>query len=199
MTTAVGMLFGRWDHVHVTDAAGPRGGAGRGWFDHPHGFISVREAAARLGVSSQRVRQLLESGALSSHRSERASRNGMRSRVWVDAQAVATRLGGSTGTGPNFKSSRPSQTPAGLEIAEADLRDRDHWRAEALRQREANQHLLLALEDMREAQRYRDEAEKQRHAMTSSYGEAFARLQTALQHQAEAIAQFVYPTDLDEN
>jgi hypothetical protein len=142
------------------------------------GYVTATEAAAQLGVTRQQVANLVDGGVLRGKRVDGASRTGARSRVWVEQASIDARLGGSGRAQAAPDLDRPVSRSTPDARSEDVSRDRDRWRTETIRQREANQQLQMAFEDIVEANRL---------------------LNSALGYQRNALAQFFTPGDTDEN
>ena len=142
------------------------------------GYVTAAQAAAQLGVTRQQVANLIDGGVLRVQRVDGASRTGARSRIWVEQASIDARrqVSGKAPTPPDLDRSAPRSPP---DIRHDEVsRDRDRWRTETVRQREANQQLQMALDEILEANR---------------------RLNSALGYQQNALAQFFTPGDIDEN
>lgn len=77
--------------------------------------------------------------------------------------------------------------------------DRDRWRAEALRLREAGQHMANALDAAVAVNESRSEVEEHLRAATASLGDALAKSRDASTLLNQALRVFMLPTDIGEN
>ena len=170
-----------------------------GWSDRPSGYISVSEAARRTGFSSEWLRQLAHAGGVDSIKNQ----VGNRARIWLAEDQVSdlARAGNrqeSKGRPSNRGPSGTMQSDSGGE-RDPVADERDRWRSEALRMREAGLLMAAAFEAQREAERYQSDAREQMQAAATSMGKAFEKAREAMDYKDEALRQFMIPTDMLEN
>ena len=77
--------------------------------------------------------------------------------------------------------------------------ERDRWRSEALRMREAGLLMAAAFDAQREADQHRADAQEHMRAATVSMDKAFEKMREAADYQNQALRQFMIPTDMLEN
>jgi hypothetical protein len=77
--------------------------------------------------------------------------------------------------------------------------DRDRWRAEALRLREAGLRMAAAFDALKEAGQHRTAAVQHIRAATDSLDMVLDKTREAVDHQNQALREFMIPTDMLEN
>jgi excisionase family DNA binding protein len=181
------------------------------WWHCPRGHMSVKDAAKRLGVSRQRVDQLVRAGKLHTYSLDVGiGPSTGRVRVWVSERDVEARHAEKVAIVPaQMEDASPNagapsvETPmpraADKAASEAVARERDMWRAQALRLREAGRLMAEALDALQAAQRHRVDADRHQRETLESLHAAIAEVERATERQTEALRQFMLPGDLDEN
>jgi hypothetical protein len=170
-----------------------------GWSDCPPGYISLSEASRRTGFSSEWLRQLAHAGGVDSIRSQ----VGKRTRIWL-AENQLSELARS-GSGQGFRDLSLGRRPSRTSLSDAgEERDsvadeRDRWRSEALRMREAGLLMAAAFDALKEADQHRADAQEHMHAAAASMDKAFEKTREAVNHQNQALRQFMIPTDMLES
>lgn len=184
--------------------AGGDGSIGNRWWEQPPGHASVAEAASVLDLSTQRIHQLVANGELPCRRTT-ASRNGRRSRVWIPQHAIDRRLAasrprsrrrGSPPTGPGSAAAPLQNLTGSLETV---LQERDRWRAEALRLREAGRLITLAFDALHEASTKHADAQAHQREANACLDSALDSARQASAYQTDAVRQFLLPADPAEN
>jgi hypothetical protein len=154
-----------------------------GWGDCPPGHISLPEASRRAGVSSEWLRRLALDGRVDSVKTQ----IGQRTRTWLAEEQVSELAQHEHSQG--FRSQPSGRRPDGRapsgDGAEHDpiADERDRWRAEALK--EADQHRAAAVDHIR--------------AATDSLSEVLEKTREAVDHQNQALREFMIPADMLEN
>lgn len=177
--------------------AGSADEPGRG--DCPPGHISLREASQRTGLTSEWLRRLARAGKLESVQRQ----VGKRTRIWLVEEQI--RELPKPGDDQSFRSRPPglrpdvtvSAGPGGDRDSVAD--DRDRWRAEALRLREAGLRMAAAFDALKEADQHRTAAVQHIRAATDSLDKVLEKTREAVDHQNQALREFMIPTDMLEN
>jgi hypothetical protein len=170
-----------------------------GWSDCPPGCISVSEASHRTGFSSEWLRQLAHAGGVDSI----LTRVGNRTRIWLAEDQVSELA--RAGNRKEFKgrpsSGRPSGTAQSGSGGERDpvADERDRWRSEALRMREAGLLMAAAFDAQREADQHRTDSREHMQAAAISMDKAFEKAREAMDYKNQALRQFMIPTDMLEN
>jgi len=148
--------------VGSTDPQSQAGPAAEpGWSDCPPGYISLSEASRRTGFSDEWLRQLARAGDVDSI----PVQVGNRTRIWL-AEAQVSELA-KPGNSRGFKSRAAVRRPGGTVLSdsgeERDLSavagERDRWRTEAPRMREAGLLMAAAFDAQREADQHRADAQ----------------------------------------
>ena len=172
-----------------------------GWSDCPPGYISVSEASHRTGLTSEWLRQLAHAGGLDSI----PIRVGNRTRIWlaedqVSELARARNRKEFTGRPSSRRPSGTAQSDPGGERERDPVADeRDRWRSEALRMREAGLLMAAAFDAQREADQHRADAREHMQAAAASMDKAFEKAREAMDYKDQALRQFMVPTDMLEN
>jgi len=170
-----------------------------GWSDCPSGYISLSQASRRTGFSSEWLRQLAHAGDVDSIQIQ----VGNRTRIWLaeDQLSELARPGSGRGSRNLSSGRRPSRMvmPDPAEEQDPVADERDRWRSEALRMREAGLLMAAAFDAMKEADQYRSDAQEHMHAAGASMDKAFEKTREAVNTQNQALRQFMIPTDMLEN
>jgi hypothetical protein len=171
-----------------------------GWDDCPPGHISLPEASRRTGLTSEWLRRLAHAGELDSIQRQ----VGRRTRIWLAEEQI--RELPKPGKDQGFTSRRPpdrrsDQTvpPGGGGGRDPVADDRDRWRAEALRLREAGLRMAAAFDALKEADQHRTAAVQHIRAATDSLDRVLDKTREAVDHQNQALREFMIPTDMLEN
>lgn len=168
---------------------------GTGWTSRPPGHLSLSEAAERTGYTAERLRQLARAGRIECRRVS----VGNRQRVWVPEHAVA-RLRAPGRSRDTFQTSSKTAQPQGPGRApQPVMHERDRWRAEALRLREAGLRMSAALDAMSEAGEFHAAAADHLRAAATDLGHALGKAREALSLQNDALREFMIPSDIAEN
>jgi hypothetical protein len=77
--------------------------------------------------------------------------------------------------------------------------ERDRWRAEALRLREAGLRMAAAFDALKEADQHRTDAVQHIRAATDSIDKVLERTREAVDQQNQALREFMIPGDMLEN
>jgi hypothetical protein len=179
--------------------AGPVGEPG--WSDRPPGYISLSEAARRTGFSAERLRQRAHAGEVDSVQIQ----VGNRTRIWLAEDQVSELAKPGAGQGSSGRA--PVRRPAGTLVPgpgeqgdpAAVAAERDRWRSEALRMREAGLLMAAAFDAQKDADQHRADAHEHMHAAMTSMDKAFEKAREAADYQNQALRQFMIPTDVLEN
>ncbi len=166
-----------------------------GWTSRPPGHLSLAEAAARTGYTTERLRQLAHEGRIDSKRVPA----GNRQRIWLPEHAVdSLRPSGRPPGGPPSVTRTVKPHNAGSE-PQAAMFERDRWRAEALRLRDVGLRMAAALDAMSEATQHHAAAANHLRAALTDLEQAFERAREAQSMQNDALRQFMIPGDVTEN
>lgn len=178
------------------------------WNDRPNGYVSVKEAAIHLGVSSQRVQQLINEGRLRSQRTTGVSRNGFRDRVWVERSSILERHAQRAPSSGQRKTRPPADDQGSRERSDdgsgrspelqAVERERDQWQAQAMRAKDGIALLTLAIDAMRDALRHKEAAEQHASTLRDEAQKTFDSLDRAIDYQNRALKQVWLPSDPSE-
>jgi hypothetical protein len=179
--------------------AGPA--AGPGWSDCPPGYVSLSEASRRTGFSAERLRQRAHTGDVDSVQIQ----VGSRTRIWLAEDQISDLA--KPGNRQGFRDGAPVHRPGGTVLSRSvEERDpaaiadeRDRWRSEALRMREAGLLMAAAFDAQREADQHRADAHEHMRAAAASVDKAFEKAREAADYQNQALRQFMIPTDMLEN
>ncbi len=181
-------------HVRAGSADEP------GWADCPPGHISLSEASRRTGLTSEWLRRLAHAGDLDSVQHQ----VGKRTRIWLAEEQI--RELAKPGSDQGFRSRRPPdrRSDATVSLGLGGDRDpvadeRDRWRAEALRLREAGLRMAAAFDALKEADQHRTAAVQHIRAATDSLDKVLEKTREAVDHQNQALREFMIPTDMLEN
>jgi hypothetical protein len=170
-----------------------------GWSDCPPGYISVSEASRRTSLSAEWLRQLAHAGDVDNIQTQ----VGRRIRIWLAEDQVSelARPGNRQEFTGRASSRRPSRTVQSDSGGERDpvADERDRWRSEALRMREAGLLMAAALDSQREADRHRSDAQELTQAAAISMDKAVEKTREAADYLNQALRQFMIPTDILEN
>lgn len=170
-----------------------------GWSDCPSGYISLPQASRRTGFSSEWLRQLARAGDVDSIQIQ----VGKRTRIWLSEEQIS-RLA-QQGNSQGFRGKPPSRRLGGTVLSDpAEERgpmadDRDRWRAEALRLREAGLRMAAAFDALEEADQHRTDAVGHIREAAASLDKVFEKTREAVKHQNQALREFMIPTDMLEN
>jgi hypothetical protein len=167
-----------------------------GWSTCPPGCISLPDAARRTGLTAEWLRRLAQAGKVDSVQ----VRVGKRTRIWLAEQQVSDLARSGSGQGAARSPGRRSDatvSSGGERDPVAD--DRDRWRAEALRLREAGLRMAAAFDALKEADQHRTDAVEHLRAAAASLGEVLDKTREAVDHQNQALREFMIPTDMLEN
>lgn len=170
-----------------------------GWGDCPPGYISLPEASRRAGVTSEWLRRLALDGRVDSVKTQ----VGQRTRTWLAEEQVGELAQHEHSQG--FRSQPSGRRPDGRapsgDGAERDpiADERDRWRAEALRLREAGLRMAAAFDALKEADQHRAAAVDHIRAATDSLSEVLEKTREAVDHQNQALREFMIPADMLEN
>lgn len=170
-----------------------------GWGDCPPGHISLSEASRRTGLTSEWLRRLAHAGELDSIQRQ----VGKRTRIWLAEEQIRKlpKPGNDEGIRNRPHGRRPdaavSAGPGGDRDPVAD--DRDRWRAEALRLREAGLRMAAAFDALKDADQHRTAAVQHIRAATDSLDKVLEKTREAVDHQNQALREFMIPTDVLEN
>jgi hypothetical protein len=171
-----------------------------GWGDCPPGHISLPEAARRTGLTAEWLRRRAHAGHLDNIQHQ----IGSRTRIWLAEEQI--RELASTGNDQGFRSRRhpdrrsdPMAPPDTGEDRDPLANERDRWRAEALRLREAGLRMAAAFDALKEADQYRTAAVEHIRAATDSLDHVLEKTREAVDHQNQALREFMIPTDMLEN
>jgi hypothetical protein len=194
---------GQANYTRSVGLADPQTGAGPadepGWSDCPSGYISLSQAARRTGFSSEWLRQLAHAGEVENVQIQ----VGNRTRIWLAEDHLSELAGpGSSHGSRNLSHGRRSNrmvVPDPGEERDPVADERDRWRSEALRMREAGLLMAAAFDAMKEADQYRTDAQEHMHAAGASMDKAFEKTREAVNNQNQALRQFMIPTDMLEN
>jgi hypothetical protein len=171
-----------------------------GWADCPPGHISLPEASRRTGLTSEWLRRLAHAGKLDSIQHQ----VGKRIRIWL-AEAQVRDLA-QTGNKQRPKNRRSEDRRSDVAVPPDSDRDRDpvaddrdRWRAEALRLREAGLRMAAAFDALKEADQHRTDAVQHMRAATESIDQVLEKTRAAVDHQNQALREFMIPGDMLEN
>jgi hypothetical protein len=169
-----------------------------GWSDCPPGYISLSQASQRTGFTSEWLRQLAHAGDVDNIRVQ----VGKRTRIWLAEDQISELA--RPGKRQGFRSPsgrRPSRTVLSESGEERDpvADERDRWRSEALRMREAGLLMAAAFDALKEADQHRTDAQEHMRAAATSMDKAFEKTREAVNHQNQALREFMIPTDVLEN
>lgn len=187
--------------VRSSDPKAPAGSADEPrWGDCPLGHISLSEASWRTGLTSEWLRRLAHRGELESIQRQ----VGKRTRIWL-AEEQIRRLA-KPGKNQGFSSRRPlgRRSDAMVSAGPAEARDpvaddRDRWRAEAMRLREAGLRMAAAFDALKEADQHRTVAVQHIRAACDSLDKVLEKTREAVDHQNQALREFMIPADMLEN
>jgi hypothetical protein len=187
--------------VGSTDPQARAGSADEpGWGDCPPGHISLPEASRRTGLTSEWLRRLAHAGELDSIQRQ----VGKRTRIWLVEEQIRELAQPAISQG--FRSRRPPNRRSDVTVPPDSGGDRnpvaderDRWRAEALRLREAGLRMAAAFDALKEADQHRTAAVHHIRAATDSLDKVFEKTREAVDHQNQALREFMIPTDMLEN
>jgi hypothetical protein len=171
-----------------------------GWGDCPPGHISLPEASRLSGFSSEWLRRLARAGELDSIQRQVRSR----ARTWLAEEQVRelAQSGKNQGSRSRRHADRRSDATAPPDTG-ADrgpvAYERDRWRAEALRLREAGLRMAAAFDALKEADQHRTDAVQHLRAATDSLDKVLEKTREAVDHQNQALREFMIPADMLEN
>lgn len=198
-------MLTRADYTRRVDSADPRAQAGPsgdpGWRDCPPGYISLSEAARRTCFSAEWLRQRAHAGDVDSVQVQ----VGKRTRIWLAEEQVSelAKPGAGPGPGSRVPARGPGQAVTPGPGEERDLAavagERDRWRSEALRMREAGLLMAAAFDAYKEADQHRADADGHMSSAMVSMDKAFEETRKAADYQNQALRQFMIPTDVLEN
>jgi hypothetical protein len=130
---------------------------------------------------------------------------GRRARIWLAEQQVGelAKRGGGPETGNRIPPRGPSPAVQPGPEEKRDLAavadERDRWRSEALRLREAGLLMAAAFDAYKEADQHRADAYGHISSARVSMDKAFEETRKAADYQNQALRQFMTPTDVLEN
>jgi len=170
------------------------------WDDCPPGHISLAEASRLAGLTSEWLRRLAHAGELDSIQRQ----VGKRTRIWLAEEQI--RGLAKPGNDQSVRSRRPlgRRSDAVVSAGSAEDRDpvaddRDRWRAEAMRLREAGLRMAAAFDALKEADQHRTVAVQHIRAACDSLDKVFEKTREAVDHQNQALREFMIPADMLEN
>ncbi len=170
------------------------------WGDCPPGHISLSEASRRTGLTPEWLRRLAHAGELDSVQRQ----VGKRTRIWLAEEQIRGLAKPEKDQG--FRSRRPlgRRSDATVSAGPAEDRDpvaddRDRWRAEALRLREAGLRMAAAFDALKEADQHRTVAVQHIRAACDSLDKVLEKTREAVDHQNQALREFMIPADMLEN
>jgi len=170
-----------------------------GWSDCPPGYISLAEASRRTGLTAEWLRRLAHAGELDSIQPQIRQRT----RIWLAEEQVSELAEVEHRQGAR---NRPPGRRPGIAVPSSSggehdpvADERDRWRAEALRLREAGLRMAAAFDALKEADQHRSAALEHIRAAAESLGEVLEKTREAVDHQNQALREFMIPTDLLEN
>jgi hypothetical protein len=170
------------------------------WGDCPLGHISLSEASRRTGLTSEWLRRLAHAGELDSIQRQ----VGKRTRIWLAEEQI--RGLAKPGKDQGSRNRRPlgRRSDAMVSAGPAEDRDpvaddRDRWRAEAMRLREAGLRMAAAFDALKEADQHRTVAVQHIRAACDSLDKVLEKTREAVDHQNQALREFMIPADMLEN
>jgi hypothetical protein len=171
-----------------------------GWGDCPPGHISLPEASRRTGLTSEWLRRLAHTGELDSIQRQ----VGKRTRIWLAEEQVRELAKPENDQGLKSRRRPDRRSDATVPPGRGGDRDpvadeRDRWRAEALRLREAGLRMAAAFDALTEADEHRSAAVQHIRAATDSIDHVLEKTREAVDHQNQALREFMIPTDMLEN
>jgi hypothetical protein len=172
-----------------------------GWGDCPPGHISVPEAARLTGLTAECLRLRAHAGTLNSI----LQKIGSRTRIWLAEDQIRElaskgndRFRSRSRHHPDRRSDATASSDSG-EDRDPLANERDRWRAEALRLREAGLRMAAAFDALKEADQHRTDAVQHIRAATDSLDYVLKKTREAVEHQNQALREFMIPTDMLEN
>ncbi len=170
------------------------------WGDCPLGHVSLSEASRRTGLTSEWPRRLAHAGELDSIQRQ----VGKRTRIWLAEEQIRELAKPGKDQGIRSRRLRGRRSDAMLSGIPAEGRDpvaddRDRWRAEAMRLREAGLLMAAAFDALREADQHRAMAVQHIRAAYDSLDKVLEKTREAVDHQNQALRGFMIPADILEN
>jgi hypothetical protein len=153
------------------------------------------------GFSAERLRQRAHAGDVDSVQVQ----VGNRTRIWLAEEQVSelAKPDAGRGSGSRVPARGPGHAVPSGPGEERDLAavadERDRWRSEALRMREAGLLMAAAFDAYKEADQHRADAYGHMSSAMVSMDKAFEETRKAADYQNQALRQFMIPTDVLEN
>lgn len=171
-----------------------------GWYDCPPGHISLREASRRTGLSAEWLRRRAHAGDLANTQYQ----VGNRIRIWLAEKQISELARSANdqslrGRPPPGRRSDPTVPTGPGENRDPVADERDRWRAETLRLREAGLRMSAAFDALKEADQHRTAAVRHIRAATDNLDKVLEKTREAVDHQNQALREFMIPTDVLEN